>query len=166
MTIVDALRRSLMSSVWLVVPPLVISVGFWSKLPGAYGAAFWDVVPPYVSVPENVLRIAAFALAVLLPFGADTPRQQRGLLIYLAGLCLYAGSYATEILFPDSALSRSAIGFLAPAWTPLLWFVGIGLMAGDPYFPQWFRGSHFIIVTTAFVGVHVTHAAIVFEQLD
>ena len=159
------LRRYLRTSLWLVVPPLALSVGLWSRLPRAYGGAFWDIVPPYVSVAENVLRIAAFALAALLPFGVDTPRQKRGLPIYLAGLCMYAGSYATEILFPDSAWSRSAIGFTAPAWTTLLWFVGIGLMAGDPYFPRWFRGAHFVIVSTAFVGVHVTHAAIVFKQL-
>jgi hypothetical protein len=162
---VSPLRQYLRTSLWLVVPPLAISVGLWSKLPQAYGDAFWNVVPPYVTATENVLRIAAFALAALLPFGVDTPRQQRGLLIYLAGLCLYAGSYATAILLPDSAWSRSAIGFLAPAWTPLLWFVGIGLMAGDALFPRWFRGAHFIIVTTAFVAVHVTHAAIVFERL-
>jgi hypothetical protein len=28
------------------------------------------------------------------------------------------------------------MGFMAPAWTPLLWFEGIGLMARDPYFPR------------------------------
>ena len=97
------LRRSLRSSLWLVVPPLALSVGLWSRLPRAYGGVFWDIVPPYVSVAENVLRIAAFALAALLPFNVDTPRQERGLLIYLAGLCMYAGSYATEILsFPTA----------------------------------------------------------------
>jgi hypothetical protein len=146
------------------VPPLAISVGLWSKLPGAYGNAFWDIVPSYVSVPEHVLRLAAFALAALLTFGVDTPRQRWGLLTYLIGLCLYAGSYVVEIQFPDSAWSRSAIGFLAPAWTPLLWFAGIGLMTDDSYSPRRFRGAHFVIVTMAFVGVHVTHAAIVFQQ--
>ena len=75
----NPLRRYLRISLWLVVPPLALSVGLWSKLPRAYGGAFWDVVPPYVSVAENVLRIAAFALAALWPFGVDTPRRKQGL---------------------------------------------------------------------------------------
>jgi hypothetical protein len=54
------------------------------------------------------LRVAAFALAALLPFGMDTRRQQRGMLVYLLGLSLYAGSYGAQILFPEAAWSQSA----------------------------------------------------------
>jgi hypothetical protein len=161
----NAHRRYLRTSLWLTLPPLAISVGLWSRLPRPYvDDAFWSGVPPYISVPENVLRVAAFALAALLPFGMDTRRQQRGMLVYLLGLCLYAGSYGAQILFPEAAWSQSAIGFLAPAWTPLLWFVGIGLMADDPYFPRWFRVSHFVVVATAFLAFHVAHVAIIFVR--
>ena len=57
------LRRYLRTSLCLVVPPLALSVRLWSRLPRAYGGAFWDIVPPYVSVAENVLRIAALVNA-------------------------------------------------------------------------------------------------------
>jgi hypothetical protein len=114
-------RRYLRTSLGLALPPLAISFGLWAKLPWPYvDDAFWSDVPRYISVPENVLRIAAFALAALLPFGVDTPRQQRGLLVYLVGLCLYAASYGAQILFPEAAWSQTAIGLLAPAWTPEL----------------------------------------------
>jgi hypothetical protein len=137
-----------------------------SELPRPYVEdAFWAVVPACVSVPEDALRITTLALAALLPFGVDTPRQRRGVLVYLLGVCLYAGSYGAQILFPEASWSQSAIGFLAPVWTPLLWLVGIALMTSEPHSPRWFRSSHFVIVAAAFVAFYVAHAATLFVRL-
>jgi hypothetical protein len=49
---------------------------------------------------------------------------------------------------PDSAWSNSLAGFLASAYTPLLWLIEIGLISG------WWP---YQVLSMVFVGVHIGH---------
>jgi hypothetical protein len=79
---------------------------------------------------------------------------------------IYFASWLLLIYFPESAWSHSAIGFMAPAYTTIIWLTGIGLIgetlfAGLPYHPIVYIGA-----STVFVVFHSIHSYIVFTRLQ
>jgi hypothetical protein len=66
---------------------------------------------------------------------------------------------------PDSAWSLSAIGFLAPAWTPLVWLLGLALLMQRLQWPSPYRWWHYLALSIAFLAAHIGHCAIVFSRL-
>ena len=73
-----------------------------------------------LALAENGLRLAVFVLPFLMPLNLAAPGSIRKLLVFVAGTLLYFASWLAVILFPTSAWSCSALGFAAPAYTPLL----------------------------------------------
>ena len=147
---------------WLPLPPLVLSLLLWSSLPPAYSPdVFWKDVPQWIGVPENVLRVLVFVIPALFPMGARTSRQHRGWLLYAIGLAAYAASYLVQIAAPNSAWSTSLVGFAAPAWTTLLWFGGIALIAGPAFFPKRLKAWHYGVMVCLFGVFHVLHTGVV-----
>ena len=147
----------------LVAPAIVITFGLWSRLPAAYGAESFDHgVPTWLIFAENVLRIAVFAIPVFLYFGGRDVLQVRGWYLYGLGLLLYLGSYLAQIYLPGSAWSTSLLGFTAPAWTTLFWFVGIGLVCANTWLPFSWHRAVYLSVAVAFVVLHVAHASLAF----
>ena len=56
------------------------------------------------------------------------------------------------------------LGFLAPAYTPLLWLIGIGLLGENFYFSVRYRPLYYIAPAVLFLIFHCTHVAIVYLQ--
>ena len=141
------LKLQWLNCLWLLIPVLAWNAAFASRL--AHPAfEFDEAVPRWVLVLENVLRIAVMALPIVMPLRWDSPNNQIGIVVYLVGLVVYFASWIPLMVAPDSAWSNSLLGFLAPAYTPLLWLVGIGLIGG------WWP---YLVLALIFVGVHVAH---------
>jgi hypothetical protein len=150
----------------LLLPVLVFNLLLAKKLPAAYQAdVFWSNIPQAISVPENLLRMAVMMLPVFMVLQLSRPSQKLGLALYLFGLAVYFASWTILIASPQSAWSRSAVGFMAPAFTPAIWLCGIGLI-GDrlqssavPYKP-WMYWT----VSAFFLLFHNLHAATVYGR--
>jgi hypothetical protein len=152
------------SGFWLLVPILAFNLAFAGKLPPEYQMdTFRRDIPAFVAVPENVLRVAVMFVPALMPIEVTSRAQRVGLIVYVVGVLVYFGSWALEIAAPASAWSRSAIGFLGPSWTPVLWFAGITLIGERLYLRRLhYRRWMYAALVAGFLGFHNLHAAIVY----
>jgi len=97
---------------------MIITFGLWGVLPAAYSPdLFWKEIPSWLGFLENTFRKLVFSLPFILYFGKKESSQPLGWVLYFGGLVIYLASYLSQIVFPASAWSRSAIGFTAPAWS-------------------------------------------------
>ena len=152
---------------WLMVPSFLLLFLAADRLPASFQpGTFWHDIPWFISWPENLLRTLFFALTALMPFSLATQRQRRGLAVYLLGTVLYIGSWLVLIVAPQSGWSQSAAGFLAPAYTPLIWLFGIGMIHDRLFWPTTrYRPWMFFAVVVAALGFHIAHAAMVYGRL-
>jgi hypothetical protein len=98
-------------------------------------------------------------------FRISAPSQKLGFALYLVGLLAYFASWAALMIFPHSLWSSSAIGFQAPAYTPILWLVGIAMVSDQLLFPKlslqpWVYGS----LSTCFLVFHNLHSHLVYSR--
>ena len=160
-----AWRRYLLSCGLLLLPILLFDAALFDRLPPAISdASSWDAIPPALALAERVLRVPVFLLPFLMSLRMSTARQRAGAVLTVLGMLVYFASWMGLIAAPESGWSLSAAGFLAPAYTPALWLLGIALLGeefcwGRPC-PPWLYGS----LSTAFLLVHVAHAAIVYAH--
>lgn len=158
--------KYLLNGIWLTLPPLLWNILFASQLPHAFSAAvFWKDIPPAIAYPENFLRVAVFIFPLFMPLAVVSRRQRVGVAVYLAGLLIYFAAWIMLMVFPQSAWSTSWAGFLAPAYTPLLWLVGIGLIGDALYFPLPYTWWYYVIGAAAFLAFHISHTALVYSRL-
>jgi len=151
---------------WLVVPILLVNLFFAGQLPPMYArSVFWHDIPAVVAYGENVLRTLVIAVPLLMPLSLRGRRRRVGFAVYLAGLIAYLAAWFALILAPDSAWSTSAVGLLAPAYTPLVWAVGIGLVGQPRYLPAVVRTWAYPAVAVLFTAFHLLHAATVYHRL-
>lgn len=144
---------------WLLLPILGCNIIFRQYLPPAYRSDFyWKDIPGWISLPENLLRIAVMILPLILRFSVSTGSQQIGLVLYLGGSALYFASWWLQISRPSSVWSTSAVGFLAPAFTPIVWLAGIAL-TGDTLTisGQYFHPGIYLTLSAFFVLFHCLH---------
>lgn len=150
----------------LTLPILFWNLLFASDLPGAYQPAFfWNQIPTWLTYSENTLRILVFLITLLMPIQISTTIQKRGLLLYLTGMLLYFAAWLMLMFVPDSNWSQSMAGFTAPAWTPLLWLLGIGRIGSSFYFGLPFRRWIFILVSILFLFFHNLHTVTIYLRL-
>ena len=150
----------------LVLPVFLWNILFATSLPRGYSMEFfWQDIPPAIGTTENALRILVFFLPLLMPLTVKTAGQKTGLGFYLVGLAMYFLSWILQIYAPNSAWSQSVLGFLAPAYTTMVWFVGIGLVGNRLFVKVPYRPIVYILLSAAFVVVHTTHAYIVYTRL-
>jgi hypothetical protein len=139
------------------------NIVFASKLPQAYSQeVFWKDIPPFIATGENIFRLLVFILPLLMPLRIETQTQKLGLWLYITGTAIYFLSWLAQIAFPQSAWSLSAIGFLAPAYTPIIWLVGIALIGSTLYFSSPYRSWMYIALSIVFIAFHLSHALIVY----
>ena len=113
------LKLQWLNCFWLIIPILAWNAAFSSKL--AHSAfEFDEAVPRWVLMLENMVRGAVMILPLLMPLHWDTPQSKIGIAVYLVGLVVYFTSWVPLMVAPASSCSNSLIGFLAPAYTPLL----------------------------------------------
>jgi len=102
---------------------------------------------------------------IFMPAGIKSVVQLTGLALYISGALIYFISWIILICFPFSKWSRSKAGFLAPAYTPVLWLAGIGMMTGSFlwYDSYWFS-IIYMVLSAVFLIFHISHVLKAFES--
>ncbi|MHC4736532.1 MAG: hypothetical protein ACYTDW_19050 [Planctomycetota bacterium] len=150
----------------LLIPVFLWNILFATSLPRGYSIEFfWKDIPPVVGITENILRIIVFFLPLLMPLTIRTSRQKIGLGIYLAGVAIYFLSWVLQIYLPESAWSISLFGFLAPAYTTMIWLIGIGLIGDKLFVKVPYNPIIYMAISTLFVVFHTIHTYIVYTRL-
>lgn len=151
---------------WLLVPILAFNIVFIRLLPPAYQMdVFWRDIPTWIGTPENVLRTIVFLLPLVMSLRAVTPAERAGFFLYVSGTLVYFAAWGALIAFPQSPWSRSAAGFMAPAYTPALLLAGISLIGDTLTVPGLFYSPWIYRVLSAlFLIFHNLHAWTVFNR--
>jgi hypothetical protein len=84
--------------------------------------------------------------------------------MYGVGTGLYLCAWLALLIAPHSTWAVSPAGFLAPAYTPLIWLVGLALLGQRLFWGRFYRWWMFLIPACGFVAVHVSHAALVYAR--
>ena len=131
-TVVFDWRRYAASCGVLTVPILVWNVACAGYLPAPYSSPRFDRdVPSALLLSENLLRVAVIVLPFFMPLEVSTAAQRRGVALFVAGAGIYFASWVPLMVAPSSEWSTSLVGSVAPAYTPLIWLVGLGLLGGQ-----------------------------------
>ena len=151
---------------WLLAPILVFNLLFATQLPAAYQInVFWKDIPKAISVPENLFRTLVMIFPLFMRLRVSTPGQKLGLGVYLAGLLCYFASWTALIAAPWSSWSMSATGFVAPAYTPIVWLTGIGMIGDELWIPRVpFRSWMYWTISALFLLFHNLHAVTVYSR--
>jgi leucyl aminopeptidase len=76
-----------------------------------------------------------------------------------------SANFASDLInFPNSGWSNSIIGFTAPAYTPLFWLMGIGLIGNSFYFNLPYRPWYYISTSILFLIFHNFHAFTIYSR--
>lgn len=94
------------------------------------------------------MRIAVFALALLMPLTVSDLFGKAGLVVWLVGTLICCSAWLPLIHHPESAWSTSIVGLMAPYLTSLIWLIGIGL-AGHSWL--------YVVLSAPFVLFHSLH---------
>jgi hypothetical protein len=157
----------LTSCFWLLVPLLLVDVQFADRLPAMYQPqGSWNDVAPVLSYGENILRALVVTIPLLIPLSLSDRRSWFGLAFYLAGSSAYVACGFALIVWPDSGWSTSAGGLLAPAYTPLVWAAGIGLIGRPRHVAAAFGRWLYPVVVVGFTAFHLTHALIAYGHIS
>lgn len=159
-------RRYFFSCFLLTVPVLAWDLVFTGRLPEAFQpAVFWNHIPPFISYGENISRTLIFVITALMPLKLSTPVQKKGLLVYIAGLLCYFASWLVLMEWPRHAWNATLAGFMAPAYTPLCWLLGIGLIGDRFYFKARLVRPGFIGLSLTFLLFHNTHTYLIYRRV-
>jgi len=155
--------KYLLNCFLLMLPIMIWNILFTEKLPQEYQPeVFWKEIPVWLKYAENISRILLFILTILMPLSISTSTQKRGLILYIGGTIIYFASWLLLIFSPDNIWSNSIFGFMAPAYTPLLWLIGIGLIGNSFYFNLPYRRRFFILVSILFLIFHNWHTLTIY----
>ncbi len=158
-------RHLLKNGIWLTIPILLWNILFANQLPAQYlPDIFWQAIPLPIQIGENFFRIMVFAMPVFFTINMTTKTQKQGMRWYVGGTAVYFLSWIPLMLAPESVWSQSIVGFMAPAYTPLLLFVGIGLLGERFYFSVRYRPIYYLFPAVLFTIFHCTHVAIIYGR--
>lgn len=147
----------------LMLPILAWNLLLTNYLPEPFQSqVFQKDIPSIINYGETIARIGIFVLAFLMPLRVVRPVQRQGLVLYLVGLGLYFLSWLLLIFLPERAWSRNGMGFMAPAYTPVLWLAGIGLMGDSFNFNLPYRRWVFGVVAVVFLVFHNLHTYMIY----
>jgi hypothetical protein len=153
------------NGILLTLPILLWNILFASRLPAQFlPDIFGKDIPTVVTYGENSVRLVVFVMPLFFSISTTTRTQKQGVVWYGMGTAVYFCSWLPHFFIPESAWSHSWLGFMAPACTPLLWLIGIGLLGDRFHFPQRYRPIYYIAPAFIFVIFHCTHTAIVHLQ--
>jgi len=144
--------KYLLNGFLLIIPVLIWNIIFYKLLPQKYSI---DTKSSFETA-ENIFRIIVFALPLLMKISLETKLQKFGMGLYLLGLAIYFASWIVQIYFPDSLCGKSNFGLLAPAYTSIIWLLGIG-MVGQFFFLANQYSWFYITMAAAFVVSHTMH---------
>lgn len=160
---IDTIKKYSFNCFLLMLPILLWNIVLTSELPKDFQPdIFWKSIPNFVTYGENISRTLVFTLTLLMPISISTPAQKRGLILYVSGAILYFASWLALIYFPNNRWSSNILGFMAPAFTPLIWLTGIGLIGNSFYFNLPYRRWVFSSTAIIFLLFHNFHAMTVY----
>jgi len=163
---VNSFKKYLNNCFLLTIPILVWNLIFTNQLPQAFQPeVMWNDIPVYITYGENILRTIVFMLTMLMPLRITTREQKIGLILYVAGTLIYFLSWLPLMYYPESNWSNHVIGFMAPAYTPVFWLIGIGIVGNAFYFRLPFKRWYFISVSILFLIFHNLHTFLIFNRI-
>lgn len=158
--------KYLSNCILLIIPVILWNIIFASRLPKEFlPEIFWNNIPAKIRYGENFFRIVVFALPLFMPLNLAERIQKFGLIIYALGIIIYFASWIPLLFFPELSWSSSMIGFLAPALTPVIFAVGIGLIGNRLYLPIPYHFLVYIISSVIFVFFHCWHVLTVYQRI-
>jgi hypothetical protein len=128
----------------LLIPILIWNVLLTSHLPMEH---FSGEAPQWVLIIENIFRAGAMILPLFLPINSKNKFFKSGLTVFIIGTLIYFSSWLWLILYPESVAANSSWLQFAPAYTPIIWFIGLSMMSNS---------FLLLILSTLFIGFHVT----------
>ena len=147
----------------LLIPAIAWNLAFTSKLmPASAMTEFWRDIPGALVFVENLLRALVFGLPFAMPLQIATKTEWRALLVFGLGTLVYFASWLALMVWPHTAWSTSALGSLAPAYTPLLWLPSLAILGKRLFWGHFYRWWMYLLVCIGFLFAHITHAAIVY----
>lgn len=150
----------------LTTPVLLWDYIFTDRLPEVFRPEiFQKDIPPFIVNIENISRVIMFVLISFMPIKNLVNIQRKGLILYAIGILLYFASWLILIYFPNSMWSESMLGFLAPAYTPLFWLIGIGLVGGSLYFNIPYKRWFYFLVVVVFLAFHNWHTYLIYLRI-
>lgn len=159
------LQRYVVSCGVLLLPILAWNIALIDRLPPAISTPErWDAIAPPLALAENFLRVLVFALPFFMPLNLATRPQKWGLAVFVVGTMVYFASWVPLIVAPQSAWATSGMGFLAPAYTPALWLLGLALLGRQLVWRCGYRPWMYAALSAVFLAAHLTHAAIVYAH--
>ena len=166
MMIINKIQDYLANCFVLLIPIFLWNIIFASKLPAPYQMSnFWSNIPKSIGISENILRLIVFFLPLFFKLELKAPQQKIGFVIYLVGICVYFTSWLMQVYFPESSWSGSIFGFMAPAYTTIMWLVGIGLIGQSLFIKIPYHYSVYIVFSVLFVVFHSIHSFIVYSRI-
>lgn len=151
----------------LTIPILLWNYAFTDRLPKAFQPEFFGKgIPPFIINIENGSRLLMFIFISLMPIEMLKPIQKKGLVLYVIGTLLYFASWLMLMYFPNSTWSKSALGLLSPAYTPLFWLIGIGLIGDSLYFNIPYRRWWYFFIVIVFLIFHNWHTYLIYLKIE
>jgi hypothetical protein len=158
-----AIKKYLFNCFLLTIPILLWNILLSNKLPKQFQPdIYWKDIPAFLTYGENISRIVVFMLTIFMPLGFSTITQKRGVFLYIVGTIVYFASWIALIYFPNAEWSYTALGFMAPAYTPLLWLFGIGLIGNSFYFNLPYKRWSFFLSSIIFLMFHNFHTITIY----
>lgn len=149
----------------LLLPILAWNFALLDRLPSAISEPeLWGAIPQPLAFAENVLRFLVFAMPFFMPLLVSTRRQKVGAALFIFGTLVYSLSWVPLITLPSSSWATSAAGFLAPAYTPVLWLLGLALLGQKFSWGGYYRPWMYASLSMLFLAAHFSHAIIVYAH--
>jgi len=159
-------RKYILNCFLLLIPIFLWNILLVGYLPKTYSPdIFWKDIPNWIGYSENILRIIVFVFPAFMILSLKSRIQKVGFGIYLVGIIIYFLSWVFAILYPQSNWSTSLIGFMAPAYTTIFFFVGIGLIGNKTFFKFSNISLIYIVLSLIFVIFHSAHTYVVFQNI-
>ncbi len=155
--------KYLLNCFLLTIPILLWNIILANKLPkSSLPPILLNDITSFITYGESISRIFMFIFIFFMPLQLVTTSQKKGFAIYCAGTMIYFASWLVLIYFPNSMWSKSAFGLVAPAYTPLFWLIGIGLIGNSLYFNIPYRRWLYFLVVIVFLIFHNWHTYLIY----
>jgi len=161
----DLLRKILSNGYIVILPILIWNIILTSKLPSAYDQKLFNSNIPFtIIIGENIFRSIIFLLPLFFRLNISSSINKMGVITFTSGVALYISSWLMLIYAQNSGWSNSVLGFTAPAYTPIIWLIGLSLLVESYYFKWVYSKWHYILPSIAFTIFHVSHTVYVYNR--
>lgn len=138
---------------WFFIPPLLFNIIIVKYLPEYY---LKNINHPII-IWENILRFITIAFSAIMAITINNKIGKIGFIVYIIVIIIYFCSYFIVIKFPASSFNNNLIILLAPAWTSVLWLIGIGLIGNKIFVNIPYHFSVYCLLSISFAIIHSIH---------